>query len=96
MPENGNTSTCELGGFPSYVVKATRVSQIQLAVNFARNLNIRFVVHNTGHDFLGKSTGAGALSIWTHHLKSVDLIKDYKSFSCMYSTHSIILGRPMH
>ncbi|EHL03696.1 FAD-binding protein [Glarea lozoyensis ATCC 20868] len=90
MPENGNTSTCELGGFPSYVVNATRVSQIQLAVNFARNLNIRLVVHNTGHDFLGKSTGAGALSIWTHHLKSVDLITDYKSFS--YSGPALKLG----
>jgi FAD/FMN-containing dehydrogenase len=79
MPQSGNTSTCELGGFPSYSVKATTVSQIQLAVNFARNLNLRLVVHNTGHDFLGKSTGAGALSIWTHNLKSISFIKSYSS-----------------
>jgi FAD/FMN-containing dehydrogenase len=79
MPQSGDTSTCELGGFPSYSVKATTVSQIQLAVNFARNLNLRLVVHNTGHDFLGKSTGAGALSIWTHNLKSISFIKSYSS-----------------
>ncbi|KAL5344380.1 hypothetical protein ACLOAV_010640 [Pseudogymnoascus australis] len=79
MPQSGNTSTCEIGGFPSYSVKATTVSQIQLAVNFARNLNLRLVVHNTGHDFLGKSTGAGALSIWTHNLKSINFIKSYSS-----------------
>lgn len=79
MPQSGNTSTCEIGGFPSYSVKATTVSQIQLAVNFARNLNLRLVVHNTGHDFLGKSTGAGALSIWTHNLKSISFIKSYSS-----------------
>ncbi|OBT64286.1 hypothetical protein VE03_06794 [Pseudogymnoascus sp. 23342-1-I1] len=79
MPQSGNTSTCDIGGFPSYSVKATTVSQIQLAVNFARNLNLRLVVHNTGHDFLGKSTGAGALSIWTHNLKSVTFIKSYSS-----------------
>ena len=24
---------------------------------------------NTGHDFLGKSTGGGALSVWLHYLK---------------------------
>lgn len=35
-----------------YSVKATNVAQIQLAVNFARNTNIRLVVHNTGHDYL--------------------------------------------
>lgn len=68
---------CEVGGLPSYVVAATNVAQIQLAVNFARNLNLRLVIHNTGHDFGAKSTGAGALSIWTHHLKSVQFFKAY-------------------
>ncbi|KAJ4226132.1 hypothetical protein NW759_004719 [Fusarium solani] len=70
---------CQLGGLPVYSVKATSVSQIQLAVNFARSLNLRLVIRNTGHDFLGKSTGAGSLNIWTHHLKNIELLKDYKS-----------------
>ncbi len=64
-------ASCKLGGFPSYAVAATSVAQIQLAVNFARNANLRLIVKNTGHDFNGKSTGAGALSIWTHKLKQV-------------------------
>ncbi|KAM5354711.1 hypothetical protein ACJ41O_001358 [Fusarium nematophilum] len=70
--------SCTIGGFPLYSVKASNVAQIQLAVNFARNLNLRLIVHNTGHDFLGKSTGAGALSIWTHNLKSVQFTKNYR------------------
>ncbi|KAF4974843.1 hypothetical protein FZEAL_8304 [Fusarium zealandicum] len=69
---------CTIGGFPLYSVKATNVAQIQLAVNFARNLNLRLVVHNTGHDFLGKNTGAGALSIWTRNLKDVKFTKNYR------------------
>lgn len=56
----------------------SNVAQIQLAVNFARNTGIRLVVRNTGHDFNGKSTGAGALGVWTHHLKDIDYIKDYQ------------------
>ncbi|KAF4471583.1 hypothetical protein FALBO_1498 [Fusarium albosuccineum] len=72
---------CTIGGFPLYSVKATNVAQIQLAVNFARNLNLRLVIHNTGHDFLGKSTGAGALSIWTHNLKDVKFNKNYRGAS---------------
>lgn len=31
----GNTPGCSLGGFPEYVVNATNVAHIQLAVNFA-------------------------------------------------------------
>lgn len=72
---------CTIGGFPLYAMKATNVAQIQLAVNFARNLNLRLIIHNTGHDFLGKSTGAGALSIWTHHLKDVKFTKNYRGNS---------------
>ncbi|KAL0943371.1 uncharacterized protein CTRU02_201257 [Colletotrichum truncatum] len=80
QPQNAaNNGTCELGGFPLYSVKATNVAQIQLAINFARNLNLRLVVRNTGHDFLGKNTGAGSLSIWTHNLKGIKFIKKYKS-----------------
>ncbi len=56
---------------PSYVVRATNVAQVQLAVNFARNLNLRLVVKNTGHDFNSKSTGAGALSVWTHNFRDI-------------------------
>ncbi|CAG8961274.1 hypothetical protein HYFRA_00013553, partial [Hymenoscyphus fraxineus] len=79
QPQNGNKSTCTLGSFPPYSIKATNVFQIQLAINFARNTGIRLVVKNTGHDFLGKSTGAGALSIWTHNLKSIEYMDSYKT-----------------
>ncbi|RYP45601.1 hypothetical protein DL768_008080 [Monosporascus sp. mg162] len=32
---------------------------------------------NTGHDFGGRSVGAGSLSIWVHHLKDFELIPEY-------------------
>lgn len=81
MPTTDPTQKCTLGAFPSYVVKATTVAQIQLAVNFARNANLRLVVKNTGHDFNGKSAGAGALSIWTHALKDLKYIANYQQGS---------------
>ncbi|OCL11253.1 FAD binding domain-containing protein [Glonium stellatum] len=68
------SAPCTIDGYPVYVVNATTVKQIQLAVNFARNNNIRFVIKNTGHEFNGKSTGAGSLSVWVHHLKSFEYI----------------------
>jgi hypothetical protein len=32
---------------------------------------------NTGHDFLGRSTGGGALSIWTHSLKDFEFLPEF-------------------
>jgi FAD/FMN-containing dehydrogenase len=36
--------TCNVTAFPAYVVNATTVKQIQAAVNFARNNNIRLTI----------------------------------------------------
>lgn len=36
--------TCTQGGFPEYVVNVTEVWQIQAAVNFARNNNLRLII----------------------------------------------------
>lgn len=52
----------------------TSVAQVQLAINFARSLNLRLSVKNTGHDFNAKSVGAGSLSVWTHHLNSIQYL----------------------
>ncbi|KAJ5662168.1 FAD-linked oxidoreductase sor8 [Penicillium maclennaniae] len=38
-------------------------------LRFTNKHNIRIVVRNTGHDYLGKSTAPGAVALWTHHLK---------------------------
>ena len=57
-------ANCTLGRMPSYVVKATNVAQIQLAVNFARNLNLRLIVKNKGHDYKGRANGRNTLALW--------------------------------
>ncbi|KAH7309755.1 hypothetical protein B0I35DRAFT_397862 [Stachybotrys elegans] len=83
---------CTLGGFPSYSLNVTSVAQIQLAVNFARNTNVRLVVRNTGHDFLGKNTGEGALSIWTHHLRDINVMRNYRAPGGRYTGPAMKLG----
>lgn len=78
---NVGSTSCEVGGYPAYVVEATNVAQIQLAVNLARSLDLRLVIKNTGHDFGAKSTGMGALSIWTQKLKSIQFYDNYQQGS---------------
>jgi FAD binding domain len=73
----GQGVNCTIGGYPSYVINASDVRDIQLGVNFARNNGIRLVIKNTGHDFSGKSGGAGSLSIWTHYLKDIAFLPNF-------------------
>ncbi|KLU91525.1 FAD binding domain-containing protein [Magnaporthiopsis poae ATCC 64411] len=89
-PGGADPPPCTRGGFPEYVVNATTVRDVQAAVNFARNKNLRLVVKNTGHDFGGRSVGAGSLSIWTHHLKESRYMESYDS--AFYSGRAIQLG----
>lgn len=76
-PSVYDSTNCTLGGYPTYVVSAKSVLDIQLGINFARNNNIRLIIKNTGHDFAGKSVGASSLSIWTHGLKDIQFIDNY-------------------
>ncbi|KAF2190424.1 FAD-binding domain-containing protein [Zopfia rhizophila CBS 207.26] len=84
-PNVFDSHNCTRGGFPLYVINATTPKHVQLGVNFARNTGVRLVVRNTGHDFLGKSSGADALSIWTHHFKDITYIEEYKDDKLGYS-----------
>ncbi|KAJ5470348.1 hypothetical protein N7530_007705, partial [Penicillium desertorum] len=80
---------CTLGNYVRYSVDVTSPAQISNTVKFATEHNIRLVIRNTGHDYNGRSTGAGALAIWTHHLKdlSIDSYSDEH-----YSGKAITMG----
>ncbi|KAK7973254.1 hypothetical protein PG988_007388 [Apiospora saccharicola] len=81
---------CTTGTDAVYVINATEVSDIQEGIRFAVKKNIRLVIRNTGHDYLGKSTGAHSLSIWTHNLKSMKLLDHYSSSE--YTGPAVKLG----
>jgi hypothetical protein len=82
-------ASCTLGGLVSFAVNATCGSDFQTTIAFVRRHNIRLVIRNTGHDYNGKSTGAGALAIWSHHMKDQELV-DYDSPS--YKGKAVKMG----
>ncbi|KAE9967135.1 hypothetical protein EG328_008397 [Venturia inaequalis] len=77
---------CRQGHYPQYVVNASSVADIVAAVGFAKWRNLRLVIKNTGHELLGRSTGYGALSIWTHHLKNITYHDTFHVSSCPSSS----------
>ena len=80
---------CVVGTYVQYAVDVSQPCQVSQAISFATDHNIRLVIRNTGHDYNGKSTGAGALGVWMHHLKDIE-IKDYSSPS--YNGKAIKMG----
>ncbi|KAI1170389.1 hypothetical protein F4777DRAFT_569286 [Nemania sp. FL0916] len=77
-PYTPTDKPCTLGNYPPYSVKVTGAEDIISSLKFVRKHNIRLVIKNTGQDFLGKSSGLGALELWTANMKSYSFIPKYK------------------
>lgn len=78
-PYTSPASQCVIGTHVRFAVNATGVADYQATLSFAAKRNIRLVIRNTGHDYFGKSTGAGALELWTHYLKQIEVLSNYSS-----------------
>ncbi|KAL4733970.1 hypothetical protein BDV11DRAFT_175203 [Aspergillus similis] len=68
---------CTQGRIPVYAVLAESVEEVQEAVRFARDRNLRVVVRNTGHNALGQSSAPGSLQINTSLLKRIEPVSDF-------------------
>ena len=77
LPTTDPTTPCTAGFTGTYVITAKTEAHVKAGINFARKNNIRLIVRNTGHDFLGRSTGYGALIINTHSFQSINFVNRY-------------------
>ncbi|TGO08749.1 hypothetical protein BTUL_0193g00010 [Botrytis tulipae] len=82
-------SQCVVGTYVQYAVNASCTSDYQATLAFATKRNLRLVVRNTGHDYFGKSSGDGALAIWTHHIRDFKFL-DYTSKG--YTGKAMVIG----
>lgn len=80
---------CHIGSLQRYAVNVSSAEDVRTTLRFVREHNIRVVIRNTGHDYLGKSTAPGALALWMHHLKDTHLVQ-YDS--CFYKGSALRLG----
>ncbi|KAJ3044621.1 hypothetical protein HDV00_001547 [Rhizophlyctis rosea] len=81
-PYTNRTEPCPQGLIPTYIVNGTSPAIISKAVKFASLYNLRLVVKNTGHEFSGRSTAPGALSVWVHKLKDINFVDNFTPDGC--------------
>jgi hypothetical protein len=73
----GGDAKCRQGRYPDFAVAVRGPEDVSKALKFAGKHGIRVNVKNTGHDFLGRNVGVGALTIWTRHLEDVEWIDNW-------------------
>src|SRR5206468_12526695 len=57
----------------AYAVSAQTTADVVVAVNFAREHNLRLVVKGGGHSYQGTSNAADSLLVWTRHMNAIEL-----------------------
>lgn len=58
-------------------MKAKSAKHIQEAVKFAARHNVKLVIKNSGHDFLGRSSAPNSLQIFTRELKEISIVDEF-------------------
>lgn len=82
-------SICALGNLAVYAVNVSDAEDVKAGIQFTQDHNIRLTVKNTGHDFLGRSAGAGSLELWMHNLQVLTFLNYSSSF---YSGPAVRVG----
>lgn len=77
LPTTDPSEPCTRGYYGDFVILAKTREHIKAGVDFARAHNLRLVIRNTGHDFMGRSTAFGSLVINTHSFKETHFTKAY-------------------
>ncbi|KAL0565540.1 hypothetical protein V5O48_016479, partial [Marasmius crinis-equi] len=78
-PFDPRETPCRIGAYVQYAVNVSSPDHVIETVQFVTKHNIRFVVKNTGHDYMGRSTGTGAVSVWMHNLQDIEFIPRFES-----------------
>ncbi|KAI0003531.1 hypothetical protein F4779DRAFT_621839 [Xylariaceae sp. FL0662B] len=78
-PYTPKNEACEIGNYAVYSINVTGPADVVAGIEFAKQKNVRLIIKNTGHDYMGKSTGQGSLALWTHNLKTIEINPHYTS-----------------
>jgi FAD/FMN-containing dehydrogenase len=54
-------------------VAAESTDDVAAAVRFCADRGLRVVAKGTGHDYLGRSSDPDALTVWTHHMREIEV-----------------------
>ncbi|KAH8883253.1 isoamyl alcohol oxidase [Thozetella sp. PMI_491] len=75
-------TTCAQGDLPSYFVEVRDPSDVRAAFKFSNKTGVPLVIKNSGHDYLARSSGKGALMLWTRNIRNLTYHADFVADGC--------------
>jgi len=76
-----NTS-CNQGSLPAYSIQIATAEDVKSAFEFASRTKAAISIKNSGHDYNGRSSGPGSLSLWTRKLRSLSYQPSFVPVGC--------------
>lgn len=76
------TRNCSLGRLSAYYVNATQPSHVSATIAFAKAHKIYMTIKGTGNDYLGRSSGANSLALWTWNMKNLQYVDNFQGSGC--------------
>lgn len=73
---------CSLGRLSAYYVDARQPSHVTATIAFARAHKIYMTIKGTGNDYLGRSSGANSLALWTWNMKNLQYVDNFQGSGC--------------
>ncbi|KAI1174422.1 putative isoamyl alcohol oxidase [Nemania sp. FL0916] len=74
--------SCNQGSLPSYSIQVKTADDVKDAFTFASRTRTTLSIKNSGHDYNGRSTGPGSLSIWTRELQDMSYTPNFVPGGC--------------
>ncbi|KAF9030371.1 FAD-binding domain-containing protein [Hymenopellis radicata] len=81
-PSRKPSTACYQGAVSSYYIDVHDHTDVVAAFVFSEAYGVPLVVKNTGHDYMGRSSARNSLGIWTHRLKSITYVPDFRPKGC--------------
>ncbi|KAE8379903.1 hypothetical protein BDV26DRAFT_279974 [Aspergillus bertholletiae] len=84
--ESPKNTPCGQGQISLYSTLAKSAFDIQETVKFAKRHNLRLVIRNSGHDFLGRASAPESLQIFTNGMRDIKFVDKFTPASSPQGT----------
>ncbi|CAE6373509.1 unnamed protein product [Rhizoctonia solani] len=75
-------AVCHQGSVSPYYVDIRDSGHVAQAFAFSKKTGVPLSIKNTGHDFLGRSSAPGTLSLWTQNIKYINYSTSFVPEGC--------------
>ncbi|KAL4251133.1 oxygen-dependent FAD-linked oxidoreductase family protein [Abortiporus biennis] len=74
--------TCKQGSVSPAYIDVRTPEDVMHAFNHSKTTGTHLVIHNTGHDYIGRSFAPNSLGLWIHNLKNITLHRNFVPSDC--------------